>query len=165
MTTTHAAPWYRHSAVWLLLSGPGIVVVAGFVTLFLAWHGQDGLVADDYYKRGLAINRTLARELRAAALQVSAQVRIDGGAVSVSLAGVGAAAPPALRFVHPARADLDRTIVLGALPDGRYGAKVAPLAPGRWDVILETEGWRIEGRTNVPLNGPLTLRPRDPAGE
>ena len=24
---------------------------------------------------------------------------------------------------------------------------------------------RIEGRTNVPLNGPLTLRPRDPAGE
>ena len=33
----------------------------GLITLWLAITSFDGLVADDYYKQGLAINQTLAR--------------------------------------------------------------------------------------------------------
>jgi hypothetical protein len=35
-----------------------IVIVAGAVTVWLAVVSNDGLVTDDYYKQGLAVNQT-----------------------------------------------------------------------------------------------------------
>ena len=61
-------PWYRHRWPWLLMSGPAIVVVAGFYTAYLAVRTDDGVVADDYYKRGLEVNQELRRGQAAAAL-------------------------------------------------------------------------------------------------
>ncbi len=62
---------YRLSVVhfWALIftymwAGPLTVIVASVFTLWLAVRSEDGLVADDYYKRGLAINQTLARAAR-----------------------------------------------------------------------------------------------------
>ena len=34
-------PWWRVGMVWLVIGGPAIVVVAGFVTLAIAIHGGD----------------------------------------------------------------------------------------------------------------------------
>lgn len=48
------APWWRHGYVWLILSGPAIVVVAGFVTFWIAARGADPLVAPDRYRQGTA---------------------------------------------------------------------------------------------------------------
>ena len=62
MTGKDIGPWYREPWPWLLMAGPAAVVVAGFATLWLAVSSNDGLVADDYYKQGLAINQTLQRE-------------------------------------------------------------------------------------------------------
>ena len=55
-------PWYRHRWPWLLLSGPAAVLAAGAVTAWIAFASADGLVAEDYYKQGMAINKVLARE-------------------------------------------------------------------------------------------------------
>ena len=55
-------PWWRHAHVWLLIAGPAAVVVAGLVTAWIAARGQDPVVAQDYYRRGLEMNKTLARE-------------------------------------------------------------------------------------------------------
>jgi len=52
-------PWWKYGHVWLLISGPAIVVVAGFVTLWLAMRQPDPILAEDYYQRGLDINKTL----------------------------------------------------------------------------------------------------------
>jgi hypothetical protein len=30
-------PWWRHAMVWLVISGPLAVLIAGFVTLWIAW--------------------------------------------------------------------------------------------------------------------------------
>jgi uncharacterized protein len=30
------SPWWRHGMVWLVISGPAVVVVAGFATLAIA---------------------------------------------------------------------------------------------------------------------------------
>ena len=57
-----ALPWWRHAHVWLLISGPAIVVVAGFVTLWLAIRTPDPVVEEDYYQRGLKINETLRQQ-------------------------------------------------------------------------------------------------------
>ncbi|WP_406622607.1 FixH family protein [Acidovorax sp. SDU_ACID1] len=54
-----AQPWWKYGHVWLVIAGPVIVVIAGFVTLWLAIRQPDPVLAEDYYQRGLEINKTL----------------------------------------------------------------------------------------------------------
>ena len=54
--------WWRHAHVWLVIAGPAAVVVASMVTAWLAVNGQDPVVAEDYYRRGMEMNKTLAAE-------------------------------------------------------------------------------------------------------
>lgn len=56
------APWWRHGHVWLIIAGPAVVIVAGIATLVLAIRQPDPLVATDYYRRGIEINKTLAAQ-------------------------------------------------------------------------------------------------------
>ena len=60
--TTDTQPWWRYGHVWLIISGPLAVIVAGFVTVVIAIRVPDPVVAEDYYRRGLDINKTLAAE-------------------------------------------------------------------------------------------------------
>jgi hypothetical protein len=57
-----AKPWYREPWPWLLMAGPAAVIVAGGITTWIAFATFDGLVVEDYYRRGLNINATLACE-------------------------------------------------------------------------------------------------------
>ena len=57
--TTESRPWWHYGHVWLVIAGPALVVVASFITAYLAIVGQDPVV-DDYYRKGLAINQTLS---------------------------------------------------------------------------------------------------------
>lgn len=153
-------PWYRQRWPWLLMLGPAVVVAAGIATLVIAIRSDDGLVVDDYYKRGLAINQTLERGARSAALGLAATVDVAAdGAVDVRLHGGGAdpeARPPELRFMlaHPTRAGEDRVAMLAPAGDGRYTGRVAPVPAGRWRVIVETDRWRLPGtETRGPIAG------------
>ena len=58
----HTSPpaWWRFPHVWLVISGPAIVVVASFITFYLAAVGRDPVVDEDYYRKGIEINKTLA---------------------------------------------------------------------------------------------------------
>jgi uncharacterized protein len=55
-------PWWKHGHVWLLISGPAVVVVAGVVTFWIARGSSDPIVTEDYYRKGLEINQQLARD-------------------------------------------------------------------------------------------------------
>ncbi len=59
-TPLAASPWWKHGHVWLIISGPAAVVVAGFATAWIAISNPDPVVAEDYYRRGVEINKTLA---------------------------------------------------------------------------------------------------------
>lgn len=61
-STRDNAPWWTYGHVWLLIAGPAAVIVAGFITLWLAISRPDTLVAQDYYRRGVEINKTLAAD-------------------------------------------------------------------------------------------------------
>ncbi|MEO8154227.1 MAG: nitrogen fixation protein FixH [Rhizobacter sp.] len=41
-----AEPWWRFGMVWLVISGPLLVVVASFVSAWLAWGHIDPIVTD-----------------------------------------------------------------------------------------------------------------------
>ena len=57
----HSAAWWRYGHVWLVIAGPAIVVTASMVTLWLALTRPDPLVDENYYRKGMEINATLAR--------------------------------------------------------------------------------------------------------
>lgn len=52
--------WWRYPLLWMVIGGPAVVVVASFLTFWLAWRSPDALVSEDYYREGIEINRTLA---------------------------------------------------------------------------------------------------------
>ncbi|MFZ3123674.1 MAG: FixH family protein [Acidovorax sp.] len=54
-------PWWKFGHVWLVIAGPVIVVIASFVTLWLAISRPDPVVEEDYYRKGIEINQTLAQ--------------------------------------------------------------------------------------------------------
>lgn len=58
-TANQAQPWWKFGHVWLVISGPAVVIVAGFVTLYLAISRPDHLVTEDYYQKGVQINQAL----------------------------------------------------------------------------------------------------------
>ncbi len=65
-------PWWKFGHVWLVVAGPAIVVVASFVTFYLAASRPDPVISDDYYQKGIDINRTLDH---AASLAPAVQAR------------------------------------------------------------------------------------------
>lgn len=157
-----AKPWYREPWPWFLIALPATAVVGGIVTAVVAFRGADGVVAADYYKRGLAINEELSRRRLAASLGVEAELRIGGiepgDFVGVRLFAAQPLAPEAalrVRLVHPGRSGADRSAVLTrvATNDGGRSAEYAgswgDAAPvtghPAWQVVVETARWRIDG--------------------
>ena len=55
-------PWWKFGLVWMVIAGPALVVIAGITTLWIAVRTPDPVVAEDYYRRGVAINKTLAAQ-------------------------------------------------------------------------------------------------------
>jgi hypothetical protein len=137
-------PWYREPWPWLLMLGPAVVVVGGVYLLWLANATSDGLVAEDYYKQGMAINLQLERERRSVVLGLTAEVEFAAdGNVRVALTGDARPASLRLRLAHPTRAGMDRAATLARGTDGVYAGQVGTLPPSRWFVIVETDEWRL----------------------
>lgn len=61
----NAKPWYANAYVWLIIGGPALVIVASFITLYLAITHPDPAI-DDYYRKGIEINKTLDAQQGAA---------------------------------------------------------------------------------------------------
>jgi hypothetical protein len=160
----HAAtvPWYRQAWPWLLMVPPLAAVVGGIITLVLAVRSDDGVVAADYYKRGLAINAELSRSRRAAELGLTAEVKAGGDAagdrIDVRISGERPLPPEAalrIRLVHPGRSGADRVAVLSrvsAAVDGRsaeyrgaWDQATELHVPVAWQVVLEGRDWRLDG--------------------
>jgi len=148
MSAIAPAPWYRHPWPWILMSGPAIVVAAGLFTAVLAVRSADGLVAEDYYKQGLAINRVLDRTRHAAELPVAARLAFDGAVVRVTLSETSPASA-GLRFtlLHPALPAHDQAVTLEPVSRNVYEGRLREIPRGVRRVILEDrEGvWRLEG--------------------
>ena len=149
-------PWYRHFWPWMLIALPLAAVLGGVTTLLIAMKDPDSLVVGDYYKQGLAINRSLAKEDLARSMGLSAKFRVDLSTGDIVLALKSdkplVADRLQLRLFHTTRAERDVDITLRLLAPGRYAGSLAePLAPGGWLLNLSPvdEAWRITARTHI----------------
>lgn len=166
-------PWYRQFWPWFLIALPATAVIASIATVIIAMKNPDGLVVDDYYKKGLAINQTLARDRHARFLGLRAEGGIGpGGQVELVLQGKQPLAAQHLRLslLHPTRANQDQVIGLKlseTSPARFYGAFESVPGAGNWHVLLEPESghWRLTGRMEWPGDGRLQLEPVGGANE
>ena len=155
-------PWYKQRWPWILMAGPAVVIVAGFITFWLAFTSNDGLVTDDYYKQGLAVNQQLKRDHAATDLGLHADLMRSGLNLRLLIGAESAAQLPeeiTLKVAHPTRSGLDQAVKMVSEGQGFYGGKLAEEISGRWLLTLEDPAgqWRLHGEWLADSMEPLRL--------
>jgi len=152
MNEVDSRPWYKQFWPWFLISLPLSAVIAGISTIIIANVTFDGLVVDDYYKQGKAINQQKGRDRMATHLGLSAQldINLQAGEIKLRLDSKVEIPEQALRLtlIHPTRAGGDVEIPLLATAPGLYQANVKVLRIAPWNLLLVPEAgqWRLRGR-------------------
>jgi hypothetical protein len=157
-----ANPWYREPWPWILMAGPFIVVVAALITAWIAVKTNDGLVTEDYYKKGLTANLTIAQSEKAAALGIEAALQLTSEQITVRIfAGNQSFIMPgriSVTVSHPTRAGLDQQVILEKQGESYISKFRLPLS-GHWLVLIEDEAhsWRLLGNVSLPAAGEIRL--------
>lgn len=153
---TNVVSWYRQFWPWYLI-GLLLLGVAGTSVLIVsAVEHPDPLVVDNYYKEGLAINRTLDQQKAAETMGLQAQAHYDAndGVLSVRLSAKQNITASSLNliFVHATLANRDYTVKLVKQSVDVYRAQLKLLKPGNWDLMLEPEDkvWRLDAHLTLP---------------
>ena len=68
-------PWWRFGHVWLVIAGPAIVVVAGFVTFYLAASSPNEIITDEIYRQSIEATRQKGMKAMPAELAPAVQAR------------------------------------------------------------------------------------------
>jgi len=147
-------PWYKIPQVWLIITFPSLAVIGGSYTMYLAISTSDGLVTDNYYRKGLAINQELGRDRVAEALKLFAQLQlIENTKIRMKLTGKLEQFPDKLtiNWQHPTREGFDQSIALQKTADNSYlGELQHGLNGGNWYLSIQQDDWRIKGRLHWP---------------
>ncbi len=156
-------PWYRQFWPWFVIAFPATAVVAGVITIFIAFNNADSLVNDSYYRDGLAINQRLAQDVAATRLNLSAELYIDDLSGEVMINLIGDLTPPEtieLLLLHPGDAKRDLSILLKRVSDNRYRADLEQLPQQRYYLRVQASAdgeWRLNGEINFSNQTHLTL--------
>ncbi len=145
---TSSSIWYKEPYVWLLILFPLTAVVGGMITIRLAILSNDGLVSDDYYKQGLAINQKLERDKAALTHQLQAALSWDvqRGKITLSLQARPDYLLPLevnLVFHHRTQTGFDQTQLLTRFDERQYSGTLPHLPVGLWQIELNADDWRL----------------------
>jgi len=150
-------PWYKQFWPWFLIALPLTAVIGSMITMKIAFTDADGLVKDDYYKQGLAMNQDKARKRYAENLGLEARgkINVDTGTVTIVLndAAIGHYDRLNVTMIHPTRSHNDMSIPVQKTGNNSYeGEMNLDPKPGHWWFRLSPEinNWYIEGRVRLP---------------
>jgi hypothetical protein len=173
-------PWYRYFWPWFIIALLLSSVVAGIVTVVIAFSNQDSLVSESWYANGTQINRRLESETNALRRSIRAELRIDNvtGEVRVDLTGEGVAMVRelVLDLSHPTQASSDRSISLVRPDLGPFRGQLTAELSGRWYASLvppeeapagdspapkgapsASDSWRLTTTLYLPSSEPLIM--------
>ncbi|PAU76207.1 FixH family protein [Halomonas salipaludis] len=168
MSTTPVTPWYKQFWPWFLLGLLMTSVTVSTTMLVIAVRSADGMVQEDYYEHGRAINMILAKQQRAAELNLAGDLRIDDqtGDITLDLAGDDRPERLILKLLFPTRDDRDQAFTLEHVRDGRYVGQAEERLAYRWYLQLqpdqETPEWRLSGEATFPADEAIVLAPGGP---
>ena len=146
--TANHRKWYLEPYVWLIIALPLSAVIGGIITAWYAVESNDGLVVDDYYKRGLQINRVLERDKAALRheLQASLQLNPDAPLATIILHGNDTFSYPgsiSVSFLYSTRSGHDRKEKLKLVAANTYQGSMPQLVKGHWYIQIEAQDWRL----------------------
>ncbi|MEX2489599.1 MAG: FixH family protein [Pseudomonadales bacterium] len=152
-------PWYKQGWPWAIICIPLSAVVFGIVMVAAVTQNPDDLVADDYYKEGMAINERLARDNNAARLGiVGRMMKSDSQSLQFEFSGATDSAV-VLQLHHVVDRGKDRQVIL--YPEDKPGlystsdADVTELfnKKGVWYLAFEgvDDNWRLQTRVQLPV--------------
>jgi len=126
---------------YLLFGGPLIVVVASLATAWIAYRSDDGVVASDYYKRGLLVNRLLPKE-PLPVRRFAAAISFEGDSVRVHPEDGAADDTLRVTLTHPASATRE-DVTLARDAAGDYVGSMTSHRLGRWAVAFDSPTWPL----------------------
>lgn len=168
-STDEKPPWHSYPLVWMMIAIPFSAVIMGVVMIWLAVDTDDGLVADDYYKQGLEINRVLSRDKKAAELGVSAIIEFDNTARIIKLQfdkGSLEVFPKSLslQLQHATRENSDIAVLLDHGIANQYiGHVKQSISEGIWYFEVSgksgaDDGWKLNARSHVRSDNVIHLQ-------
>lgn len=130
--------------------------------LFVSIYSFDGLVVDDYYKKGKEINVTLERDKFAAKYELFADLDLDQANSTVLMelsARPEFQAPDKvnLQFLHRTLSGKDLLIELDRQSGLLYKGELPKLSESRWLIELGTDDWRLTGGVIWPVEKSFEL--------
>ena len=162
-------PWHRYPLVWMMFAIPFSAVIMGVIMMWLAVDTDDGLVADDYYKLGMEINRVISRDKKAAELGLSAIIEFDNSARIIkmqfdkgSLANFPKSLP--LHLQHATRENSDIKVVLDHGIANQYiGHVKQSISEGIWYFKISGKDdldaeWKLNARSHVRVKNVIHLQ-------
>ncbi|WP_300273264.1 FixH family protein [Halomonas sp.] len=159
-------PWYKQFWPWFLIGLLLSSITFSLIYLAFSIRLYDGSVGGDYYERGLAINKQLAKQEHAQALGLAARLRVDNrtGDVVVDLAGPRQPERLHLALIFPTDSDFDRELTLQHVREGRYVTTLDEPLRHRWYLQLQPEAgegaeWRLTGEASFPSDDEAELEP------
>ena len=146
------------------MAGPALVIVAGFITLWIAISHPDPVLTDDYYKQGLTVNKVVDQYHAAANQGIKAQILRSGQELRIfASTKAGPLQSGALKFAikNPAKPEQDQEITLENAGSGFYVGKLKQDVQGQRDVLLsdKAEIWIMAGKWQSDSQEPFNFIP------
>ncbi|KXI22666.1 FixH family protein [Photobacterium sanguinicancri] len=154
-------PWYKQFWPWFLMAIPATSIIYSLSIVYVFSQNQVDLVAEDYYKKGKAINLDLSRLKVADALKLKASLQVVDDQITVNFDKGELTQFPNLRvtFTHRTLANRDFTQMVSADLKGSYHFNTSAPVQGPWFVEVEPfEGdWMLQGPVALPTSDPISL--------
>ncbi|MEX0943922.1 MAG: FixH family protein [Pseudomonadales bacterium] len=162
----HRQAWYRQVWPWVLILIPFTAVLFGIFMITVATNYPDDLVVDDYYKDGMAINRSLEMDNRADEMGIVAHLELVGAdRIGFIIEGASDSAV-VLNIRHVTDRSQDKKVLLlpdennlyVSRPDENATYQMAMGSKGVWYLDLEgvDSHWRLKARIETPVTA-LTM--------
>lgn len=162
--------WYKEPWLLAVIAGPLIVVIASFVTFYLAYHNSDKVLTKDYYKQGLNINKYIEQDAKAYELQVHGLMQFNPQAnrITFNLESYGRM-PDSLQIdlstnYHAAEFETTQKITLTRVSKNMYEGVLSSAIPANIDVWhLKVDGglWRLTGDWVNPYRQSYNMKPQN----
>lgn len=155
-------PWYKQFWPWFIISIPLASVIAGIFMIVLSIDGADTLVKEDYYKEGLAINKSIKKLQKAKELGVTANLVIQGEKVELTLNSLEPITEPLfIDFQHATQPKKDFSSGLQQTTDSQYFVALdkPDVLQGKWYITLypHSKKWLVEQKTYIKASEKNTI--------
>lgn len=160
------SPFYKNPTLWLIILLPLTTVIVGITFIIFSVTHYDGVVEDDYYKKGKQINQAIERDEVATQLGLSAAVQIDSEKKLLNLRldsqqYIEVPKNLELKFIHRTVSNQDITLQVVHDSARDYFAVMSNLPEGLWRVELSTPQWRLRSKISYPEQNHFVLLAMD----